>query len=94
MFLRYQLRLGAMYFASLFVLAWGTLAGARARPNLHRAHQERQRSLNAVINFSSLVTNSPVSSPGTNLTSSPPAITFQAQDDDGILDPPYPGGGW
>jgi uncharacterized repeat protein (TIGR01451 family) len=47
---------------------------------------------NAVINFSNLATNSPVSVPGTNLTSSPPAITFQAQDDGGTQDPPFPGG--
>src|ERR1039457_6386700 len=47
---------------------------------------------NAVINFSNLATNSPVSVPGTNLTSSPPAITFEAQDDGGTQDPPFPGG--
>ncbi len=90
MFLRYQLRLGVMCFASLFVLAWGTLAGRALGQTFTGAPGTALT--NAVINFSSLVTNSPVSSPGTNLTSSPPAITFQAQDDDGILDPPYPGG--
>ena len=47
---------------------------------------------NAVINFSSLATNPTVSVQSTNLTSSPPAITFEAQDDDGTQDPPFPGG--
>ena len=47
---------------------------------------------NAVINFSALATNSPVSVPGTNLALSPPAITFEAQDDGGTQDPPFPGG--
>jgi uncharacterized repeat protein (TIGR01451 family) len=90
MFLRYQLRLGAACFASLFALAWGGLVGQSFGQTFTGI--PGTAITNAVINFSNLATNSPVSVPGTNLTSSPPAITFEAQDDGGTQDPPFPGG--
>ncbi len=90
MFLQRRRQACASLSIAVLGVLWGTLAG-RALGQTFTGTPGTALT-NAVINFSSLITNSPVSVPGTNLTSSPPAITFQAQDDDGILTPPYPGG--
>ncbi len=86
MFSRDHRQVGALLFTVSFVMLVGQAFGQTFTGTPGTA------ATRAVINFSSLVTNPAVSVPGTNLTSSPPAITFEAQDDGGTQDPPFPGG--
>src|SRR5580693_7761676 len=90
MFFRNQRRLGV----TLFVVLFATISGIVVGQSFGQTFTGTPGTAltNAVINFSSLATNPTVLVQGTNLTSSPPAITFQAQDDGGTQDPPFPGG--
>ena len=90
MFFRDQRRIGVSLFAVLFAMFWGMLLGQAFGQTF--TGTPGTALTNAVINFSSLATNPAVVVHSTNLTSSPPAITFEAQDDGGTQDPPFPGG--
>ena len=90
MFSIHARRVGISQLIVLLAMLWGALGGQAFGQTF--TGTPGTALTNAVINFSSLATSSPVSVPGTNLTSSPPAITFEAQDDGGTQDPPFPGG--
>ena len=80
--------------AALFISLFASFCGAVARPTFGQTFTGTPGTAltNAVINFSSLATNPALFATSTTLTSSPPAITFQAVDDDATQDPPFPGG--
>src|ERR1017187_4664821 len=90
MFFHNQQRIGA----TLFVVLFASVSGMLVRQSFGQTVTGTPGTAltNAVINFGNLATNSPVLVQSTTLTSSPPAITFQAQDDGGTQDPPFPGG--